>query len=61
MGYLPMRIFRLALRAETLLGLWTIGRIRVLTIAASIGCLLQFCGSLQAASEQQPIVQKGNR
>ena len=59
-GYLPMQILRLARRAETLLGLWAIGRIRVLAIAASIGCLLQFCGPLQAASEQQPSAQPGN-
>ena len=54
-GCLPIRIFWLAVCAETFLGLWTIGRIKALTIAASIGCLLQLCGPLKAAAEQQPL------
>jgi VWFA-related protein len=55
-----MRIFRLARGAETLSGLWAIGTIRVLAIAASLGCLLQFCGPLEAAPGQQPSAQPGN-
>jgi VWFA-related protein len=33
---------------------------RLVTIAASIGCLLQFCGPLPAASAQPPVVQPEN-